>query len=290
VSAQQFPDRAKPVTVQVGSSEKDVHLFYTIAADGKVIEQGAADKSNELLNRKFTYKNEYANGLALTFAWVKNGKVYQHTTTIRRPLPDKQLRMKWETFRDRLTPGQQEEWTVSVASPKGEPLGKPAQLMAVLFDESLDQLANHQWSLSPFISLHITSLQWNRGMWGGSLLSGSYQRPYLNVDELSFIHFDKSCFPEAWLFYDRRVVGLARGKALKMTRATADVADYKAMSADESLQGRIAGLDVANEASPESVHLRGAEEAEEATDDAKAMEQPQTRQNLQEQPSSIRSS
>lgn len=282
VSDYAFPNTGKPVTIQVGSSDKNVHIIYSIVAGNQVVEKGAVDKSNALINRQFLYKEEYGNGLSISFAWMKNGKTYQHSVTLRRPLPDKQLRMKWETFRDRLTPGQQEEWTVSVASPKGEPLGKPAQLMAVLFDESLDQLSNHQWSLSPFISLHITSLQWNRGMWGGSLLSGSYQRPYLNVDELSFSHFDKSCFPEAWLFYDRRVVGLARGKALKMTRATADVADYKAMSADESLQGRIAGLDVANEASPESVHLRGAEEAEEATDDAKAMEQPQTRQNLQE--------
>jgi len=214
VSAQQFPDRAKPVTVQVGSSEKDVHLFYTIAADGKVIEQGAADKSNELLNRKFTYKNEYANGLALTFAWVKNGKVYQHTTTIRRPLPDKQLRMKWETFRDRLTPGQQEEWTLRILSPSGESLSTPAQLMAVLYDKSLDQIAKHQWAFEPYIYLPLNAVPWRHGSWGALLFEGAAYPDYQFVPELEFSHFDKSVYPSSWrtrgqiLFAKQRVTGM----------------------------------------------------------------------------------
>lgn len=283
VSDHEFPNTGKPVTVQVGSSDKNVHIIYSIVAGNRVVEKGAVDKSNALINRQFVYKEDYGNGLSLSFAWMKNGKTYQHSVTLRRPLPDKQLRLKWETFRDRLTPGQQEEWTLSVASPQGEQLSKPAQFMAVLYDESLDQLKKHQWSFSPFVALHLTSLRWNSGSWGGLTMSGSYQNPYLNVDELSFSHFDTSCFPESWLFSVGRLKNVkVRGRSLMMTKAITDVADYEAVSQDVALQGRIAGLNITNEVNQESIQLQGTGDEKETTDDAEMVGQPEIRQNLQE--------
>lgn len=62
-------------------------------------------------------------------------------------MPDKRLRLTWETFRDRLTPGQQEEWRLTVKNPDGTPAD--ASLMAVLYDKSLDQIRQHQWDFSP---------------------------------------------------------------------------------------------------------------------------------------------
>ena len=91
-SATQFPNDGTPVTIQVGSSDQNVHIFYSIFSGFKLIEQGSVDKSNELINRKFTYQDEYENGLLLTFAWVKNGKCYTHTAQIQRPMPDKKDR------------------------------------------------------------------------------------------------------------------------------------------------------------------------------------------------------
>ena len=69
--------------------------------------------NNQLINRQFVYKDDYENGLLLTFAWVKDGQCYTHTAQIKRPLPDKKLKLQWTTFRDRLKPGQQEEWTLT---------------------------------------------------------------------------------------------------------------------------------------------------------------------------------
>ena len=147
VSDNQFPNDGKPVTVQVGSSAKDVHIVYTLIAGRTLIESGSVDKSSALINRKITYKEDYGDGILLTFAWVKEGKTYTHQTTIRRPLPDKKLTLQWQTFRNRLTPGQQEEWTMTILGPDGKPA--KAQLMATLYDKSLDQLTAHNWLLVP---------------------------------------------------------------------------------------------------------------------------------------------
>ena len=83
---------------------------------------------DELHTRELTYKPEYGDGVLLNYAWVKDGRLYRHSVTLTRPKKDTRLMMKWTTFRDRLTPGQKEEWTLSVSRPDGTPAD--AQLVA----------------------------------------------------------------------------------------------------------------------------------------------------------------
>ena len=193
LSANQFPNDGKPVTVQAGSSDADVHIVYSLFAGKKLIKQGAVDKSNRLLNLKLKYDENYENGLLLTFAWVKNGLCYTHTATIRRPLPDKRLKLEWTTFRDRLTPGQQEEWTLTIKDADGKPVD--AQLMATLYDKSLDQIYSHSWSLVPALSVALPSSSWYyvpvRSMSGSAYMSWRSA----SVDDLTFSRFDDEIFP-----------------------------------------------------------------------------------------------
>ena len=194
VSHQQFPNDGKPVTLQVGSSDPDLYIFYAIYAGKKVIEKGEVKKNGELINRQFTYKEEYGNGLLLTYAWVKDGVCYSHQQTIKRPMPDKQLRLSWETFRNRLVPGQQEEWRLKIKNPDGTPAD--ASLLAVLYDKSLDQIRPHQWSFTPTNYLPMPSTAWHfrqaeRLSWMGS----QRHQSSLKVDNMVFSHFDSSVYP-----------------------------------------------------------------------------------------------
>lgn len=158
-SADRFPANGQPVTVQVGSSDEDVHVVYSIFSGDRVIESGATDISNRLINRSFTYNEEYGNGLLLTYAWVKDGRCHTYKKAITRPLPDRHLQLKWITFRDRLAPGQQEEWRLSVTMPDGTPAD--AQLMATLYDKSLDGIARHSWSMEPRSWLPMPYAVWS---------------------------------------------------------------------------------------------------------------------------------
>ena len=208
LSAAQFPNDGQPVTLQVGSSAKDVHIVYTILAGNNIIEQGAANRSNELVNRKFTYKEEYGNGLLLTFAWVKEGKAYTHQATIQRPLPDKQLQLQWQTFRNRLTPGQEEEWSLVITAPAvpgktADRTPAKAQLMATLYDKSLDQLAEHEWSLTPSCWLPTPSTNWSVPSWGSLSFYGSKHLGRLTTSGLDFTSFNHELYPSPY-FYGRR--------------------------------------------------------------------------------------
>ena len=191
-----FPRDGKPVTIQVGSSDTDTHILYTIISGKRVLESGVIDQSNAILTRQFTYREEYGSGLLLTYAWVKEGQMYQHQTQIMRPLPDKRLILTWKTFRDRLTPGQKEEWTLHIARPDGTPAN--AQLLAAMYDKSLDNILSHGWDFSPNIHQNLPSAHWRKGYYGSRHFSGTAPQRYMRVLDLSFNRIDPSLLSMYW--------------------------------------------------------------------------------------------
>lgn len=232
VSDTAFPQDGNPVTVQVGSSAEDVHIVYSILSGEKVLESGAVERSNALLNRQFTYQESYQNGLLLTFSWVKNGVCYHHEATIRRPLPDKKLSLQWETFRDRLIPGQQESWTLRVRQSNGKPAD--AQMMAVLYDKSLDQLAKNEFTLNPYTWIPLPSAQWMSISLGGiSRICQQEDRQSFPVPSFEWSHFDDNVFPTYFVSRNYRIRGryaapvlLAKGSSQVMN-ASADMVEMK---------------------------------------------------------------
>ena len=139
----------------------DTHILYTAISGDSIIANSCNYLNNEVVTHKIVYDESYGNGLLVNVAWVKNGKVYTHSAELRKPLPDKKLRMAWTTFRDRLTPGQQEEWTLSISQPDGTPA--EAQLIATLYDASLDKIAPHQWRNQDPRWLNMPSASWRTG-------------------------------------------------------------------------------------------------------------------------------
>ena len=208
-SAGQFASDGTPVTLQVGSSAQDVHIVYSIFSGKKLIEQGAVERSNQLINRKFTYKEEYENGLLMTYAWVKNGKCYTHIAQIQRPMPDKKLKLEWATFRDRLTPGQKEEWTLTIKDANGKPVD--ANLMATLYDQSLDQLVKHKWGFTPYLWIPLPSTHWQYERTYGFSRQVSRSWTALDFDAINFSHFDHDIYPQYFPAYGYRASRMKLG-------------------------------------------------------------------------------
>lgn len=188
LSADTFPADGSPVRLQVGSSDADVHILYTVISGDTLIASGAEDISNGLFNRKITYKEEYGDGLLLNFIWVKGGIAYSYNKTIKRPLPDKRLTMKWSTFRDRLVPGQKEEWTLSITKPDGTPAD--AQLIATLYDASLDGIDDFSWAFDLGLYLNLPSTRWGCPNYNMINLNRSADIKLLDVNALNFNTMD----------------------------------------------------------------------------------------------------
>ena len=255
LSAYNFPDDGKPITLQVGSSAENVYILYSVISGNKVLKSGTERLSNELINRKLTYKEEYGDELLITFAWMKQGHFYHHEARLFRPRPDKKLHLEWQTFRDRLLPGQQEEWSLRITKPDGTPAD--AQLMAVLYDKSLDQLATRSWHFMPLYTTSMAYTQWSSASLASFHLRGYRRLGHLNVNDLVFSHFDHDAFPSMWMGMRLRGSGKSLGRvmmaksAMNMDDAAAPQArleEVAVTSVDESLQGRIAGLDIVSNA------------------------------------------
>ena len=131
-------DAASPATVYIGSSEKNVYLLYDVFAGNKRLESKRIELSDSVVSFRFPYKKEYGDGILVSMAFVKDGRLYSHNARIMKPAPEKKLQLKWTTFRDKLRPGQQEEWKLTVLYPDGRPAED--EMLATMYDASLDKI------------------------------------------------------------------------------------------------------------------------------------------------------
>lgn len=192
-TAKTFPRDGKPVYIQVGSSENGAHIVYSIIAGNKLLEKGAWELGDSIVTLPFTYKEEYASGIVLNYSFVKQGKCYTRMMSIARPLPEKKLNIAWKTFRNRLTPGQKEEWTLKITTPDGKPA--KAQLMSVLYDKSLDQITPHFWNFSLGFYQSLPDCYWEDNLTFRSLyLNGVYPTKYYDERGLDVDKFDGKYF------------------------------------------------------------------------------------------------
>lgn len=158
-SAEHFSKTTNDAWIQLGTSDENVYAIYNIISGDSILESGHFNMNNDVRARTFIYNKGYGTGILYTVAWIKDGVMYTNSASIARPTPSKELKLKWTTFRDKLVPGQKEQWTMHITNPDGTPA--KAQLMAVLYDKSLDMLAKTQWYVPDYRANPLPSTSWN---------------------------------------------------------------------------------------------------------------------------------
>lgn len=165
-------EQAGSVKVVYGSPCKQATLFVDVVAGNRIVDSQRITCSNELRHFDFNYKELYGDGARLLIAMMHEGHLYTAETEVVKPTPNKQLLLQWNTFRSRLTPGQNEEWVLQVSHPDGTPA--QAQLAACLYDASLDALAKSRWAdyavtfsrFLPQVLWSSNASAYNTSLWG----------------------------------------------------------------------------------------------------------------------------
>ncbi len=89
----------------------------------------------------------WVGGFAIHYSFAAFNSFKTGTQTIAVPHPKSELTIETKTFRDKLEPGTDETWSFNIKGPQGDKVS--AELLASMYDMSLDQFQPHEWQFSP---------------------------------------------------------------------------------------------------------------------------------------------
>ncbi len=160
VAFKQLKPVAEPgekASLLIGSATDKVKLLYEIEQDGQILSQEWVTLKNEQRLFEIPIKEEYRGNIGVHYSFVKNGRLYVGSATVVVPFTNKQLAVQFESFRDKLQPGQQEQWKLKITGPKADKV--MAEMVATLYDASLDVFRANYWGAS-FYGATYARLGW----------------------------------------------------------------------------------------------------------------------------------
>ena len=208
-------DAEHPALFYFGTSEKDAYVLMDVFSGNKHLESKLLHLSDSLVRFEYPYREAYGNGLGITFAFVRKGIVYEQEVSLTKRLPDYTLNIRWDVFRDKLRPGQEEEWKLTIRNPQGSPV--LAEMLATMYDASLDKIWKADQSLQLYYHLSVPVSHWRRDYADSNYFYFGFRQRSLKVPSFSYDHF---VLPP---------VGYAVAEVLSITNDAAPVTRYARM-------------------------------------------------------------
>ena len=222
--------------ILLGSSAKEVYVLYEIYSDQKLMERKRLVLNNSNTTLAIPYKENFGKKAEVIVSFIKDGEFFTNNFMLTREEVDNKLDIITKTFRDHLTPGQQEEWSFIIKNGQGKAV--IAEMMAGMYDASLDNIRPNTWNFNPVYYDYNTTPQWrfNNYSLGGNI---GYNLKRIDIPRFEFDRLNLYGLSEfTFLGLDDVVVtgyGKSRGaikqKAVNMV-AFGEVADLAENSAN----------------------------------------------------------
>ncbi len=126
-----------------GTGYDQGRAFVEIECAGKVLQSFWTDRDRTQTIIRQDITEDMRGGLTLRVTYVRENRAYFNERIVDVPWSNKRLDVKWESFRSKLTPGAKETWTAVLTGPDAAPAA--AEMVATLYDASLDQFLPHHW-------------------------------------------------------------------------------------------------------------------------------------------------
>lgn len=143
-----------------GTSFTDVVMLYEVEHKGAIVSKQWVKLDNELRKFEIPVTEEHRGNFSVHLMFVKNGRFYTSSMVFFVPWDNKALSLKLETFRNKIEPGDTEEWRMKVVDNKGKPVS--AEIMAGMYDASLDVFAPNGWYVNYYPS-YYSYRYWSQG-------------------------------------------------------------------------------------------------------------------------------
>lgn len=172
------------------ASSKNIQVLYEVEHNKKIIKKESISLNNEQRIISIPIIEDYRGNIHVSFSAVYQGRNYLHAFTVVVPYTNKQLKVKLESYRDKMLPGSKEEWKINVSPLLGQK--ETAELLLGMYDASLDAFVNNDWFLSVWNSKGRT-FSWNSSaqkIKNGTELNYEnreyYEESYMNYEQLNW--------------------------------------------------------------------------------------------------------
>ena len=135
------------VILNVGSASKDITVTIDIEKDKRIIDTKIIHLNNEIKQLEIPVTKNDLGGFSIQYSFTNFNAFKNGSLPVSVPYPVKELEIETLTFRDKLQPGQTETWSFKLKGNNREKVA--AELLASMYDASLDQFKPHNWQFNP---------------------------------------------------------------------------------------------------------------------------------------------
>ncbi|MDX1905029.1 MAG: alpha-2-macroglobulin family protein, partial [Thermonemataceae bacterium] len=219
------------------------NVLYEVVLGKDVLKTDWLKISNEQKISEISLQENYRGGLYVFAAAVAHNRLYNQQTFINVPYTNKDLEVIFETYRNKLQPGQQEEWKIRIKGKKADKVA--AEMLATLYDASLDVFRENSWNFGIWQNNYYWSAWQSANGFGSKEFT--LKAYYWNTSESAFYYtFDNlnwfGYHPSFYHYRRQRERGIYKKNASKPAMAgkleekeemVAEVAVTDSIAADE---------------------------------------------------------
>ena len=228
-------------TITIASAAENMTVTLDVEKDQKTINTYVFELNNNKKTIEIPVTQEDLGGFAVHYSFAFANDFQSGTEIISVPYPKTDLEIETTTFRDKLQPGTNETWSFKIKGPKGDKVS--AELLASMYDASLDQFKSHDWDFNP-LSKPTYNARFNRNAAYSFGIRGfqvqNLDRAYVNFphqayDQLNWFGF---YFGNRHNYLMRNSNGLISESVVEETEAQMDEVVV------QGLQGKVSGLQI----------------------------------------------
>ncbi|WP_339917077.1 alpha-2-macroglobulin family protein [Yeosuana marina] len=167
--------------VTFASAAENLNVTVTVEKDHQNVKTQIIQLKNNKKSISIPITTKDVGGFAVNYSFAAFNSFQSGTEIISVPYPKTDLEIETTTFRDKLQPGTDESWSFTIKGPQGDKVS--AELLASMYDASLDQFKPHTWSFKPINTPNYYSYNRSRAYQSfGIQHFRAYLKPYLSLN------------------------------------------------------------------------------------------------------------
>ena len=146
------------LTLRVGTRHSGVRVLFRLTHGGRLLERRVLKLSGGIESLSIPVSDTLLGGFEIELCAIKEGRTHTATHRVEVPYEHKKLNVEFVTFRDKLTPGEHERWTLRVSKARNEagavaltpPPAADAAMLLGMYDAALNSYGHLSFGWWPW--------------------------------------------------------------------------------------------------------------------------------------------